>query len=145
MSDASDGLTSVAYSPSGDRVAAVGYDKTIYVWRLAEDDGHLGQSLIADQDSLLVLVWSPDGKVIVTSSSDGSIRFRDTKLDLMGVIDRQSDWVEALAMSPDGKWLAAGRYNGTLSLYDAVTYKESRGTMTVFGAPGESKGNHTAR
>jgi WD40 repeat protein len=145
LSDASDGLTSVAYSPSGDRVAAVGYDKTIYVWRLAEDDGHLGQSLIADQDSLLVLVWSPDGKVIVTSSSDGSIRFRDTKLDLMGVIDRQSDWVEALAMSPDGKWLAAGRYNGTLSLYDAVTYKESRGTMTVFGAPGESKGNHTAR
>jgi WD40 repeat protein len=32
LSDAADGLTSVAYSPSSDRVAAVGYDKTIYIW-----------------------------------------------------------------------------------------------------------------
>jgi WD40 repeat protein len=134
LSDSSDGLTSVAYSPSGDQVAAVGYDKTIYVWRLTEDDGHLSQSLIADEDSLLALVWSPDGKTIVTASSDGSIRFRDNKLDLIGVIDRQPDWVDTLAMSPDNKWLAAGRYNGTLSLYDAKTYKETRGNMVVFDA-----------
>jgi len=134
LSDAADGLTSVAYSPSGDRVAAVGYDKTIYIWDLADADGHLAQSLIADQDSLLALVWSPDGKTIVTASSDGSIRFRDSKLDLLGVIDRQPDWVEALAMSPDGRLLAAGRYNGTLSLYDAQSYKEARGTVRVFDA-----------
>ncbi len=148
LSDASDGLTSVAYSPSGQEVAAVGYDKTIYVWRLGEDDGHLSQSLIADEDSLLALVWSPDGKVIITSSSDGSIRFRDTKLDLMGVIDRQPDWVEALAISPDGKWLAAGRYNGTLSLYDAGTHKEPKGSMTIFGAltqAGENKRSQAAK
>ena len=148
LSDASDGLTSVAYSPSGEQIAAVGYDKTIYVWRLTEDDGHLNQSLIAGEDSLLALVWSPDGKVIITSSSDGSIRFRDTKLDLMGVIDRQPDWVEAIAMSPDGKWLAAGRYNGTLSLYDSASHKESRGSITVFGArkgSAESKENQAVR
>lgn len=134
LSDAADGLTSVAYSPTGDRVAAVGYDKTIYIWDLGDADGHLAQSLIADEDSLLALVWSPDGKTIVTASSDGSIRFRDSKLDLLGVIDRQPDWVEALAMSPDGRWLAAGRYNGTLSLYDARSYKEARGMVQVFDA-----------
>jgi len=55
-------------------------------------------------------------------------------LDLLGVIDRQPDWVEALAMSPDDKWLAAGRYNGTLSLYDARTFKEARGILHVFDA-----------
>ena len=70
----------------------------------------------------------------MTASSDGSIRFRDLKLDLLGVIDRQPDWVEALAMSPDNKWLAAGRYNGTLSFYDARTYKEARGQVRVFNA-----------
>jgi len=134
LSDAADGLTSIAYSPSGDRVAAVGYDKTIYIWDLVDADGHLAQSLIADQDSLLALVWSPDGKTIVTASSDGSIRFRDSKLDLLGIIDRQPDWVEALAMSPDDKWLAAGRYNGTLSLYDVGTYKEARAMLHVFDA-----------
>ena len=140
LSDASDGLTSVAFSPTGDRVAAVGYDKTIYVWTLTAADGHLSQSLIADQDSVLALVWSPDGRTLVTSSSDGSIRFRDTKLELLGVIDRQPDWVEALAMSPDSKWLAAGRYNGTLSIYDATTYKETRNMMNVFGVKQPPRG-----
>jgi WD40 repeat protein len=144
LSDSSDGLTSLAYSPSGDSVAAVGYDKTIYVWQLAEEEGHLSQSLIADEDSLLALVWSPDGRMIVTASSDGSIRFRDNKLDLMGVIDRQPDWVEALAISPDSKWLAAGRFNGTLSLYDARTYKETRGTLTVFDPLKAASGENQA-
>ena len=74
LSDALDGLTGIAYSPSGDQIAAAGYDKTIYVWQLAGDDGHLSQSLIADEESLLALAWSPDGKTIVTASSDGSIR-----------------------------------------------------------------------
>jgi tricorn protease-like protein/mono/diheme cytochrome c family protein len=140
LSDASDGLTSVAFSPAGDRLAAAGYDKTIYMWRLGDEDGRLSQSLIADEDSMLALVWSPDGKMIVTASSDGSIRFRDTKLDLAGVIERQPDWVQALAMSPDGRWLAAGRYNGTLSLYDVKTYKEAREIMTAFDAVGPAAG-----
>jgi WD40 repeat protein len=147
LSDASDGLTSVAYSPAGDQVAAAGYDKTIYVWRLSETDGHLAQSLIADQDTLLALAWSPDGKTIVTASSDGSIRFRDTKLDLTGVIDHQPDWVEALDISPDGKRLAAGRYNGSLSLYDVKTLQETTGKLTVFDAlspTGGEKGNEAA-
>ncbi|QNI32441.1 hypothetical protein H7849_26315 [Alloacidobacterium dinghuense] len=133
LSDASDGLTTVAYSPDGNRIAAAGYDKTIYVWRLGNDDGHLEQSLIADEDSILSLVWSPDGKTIVTASADGSIRFRDAAtLDPIRVIDHQSDWVEALSVSPDGKQLAAGRFNGTLSLYNAEDYKEVRGQMMAF-------------
>jgi WD40 repeat protein len=133
LSDASDGLNAVAYSPSGDRVAAAGYDKTIYIWRLGNDDGHLDQSLIADEDSILSLVWSPDGKTIITASSDGSIRFRDAAtLEPIRVIDHQSDWVEALSVSPDGTRLAAGRFNGSLSLYDVENYKEVRGQMMAF-------------
>jgi len=122
LSDASDGLTSLAYSPSGDEIAAAGYDKTIYVWRLGDNDGRLIQSLIADEDSILALVWSPDGKTIITSSSDGSIRFRDAAtLNPVRVIDHQPDWVETLGISADGKLLAAGRYDGSLSVYSAAT------------------------
>jgi hypothetical protein len=120
LSDASDGLTSLAYSPSGDQIAAAGYDKTIYVWRLGDNDGHLVQSLIADEDSILALVWSPDGKTIITSSADGSIRFREAgTLNPVRVIDRQPDWVETLGISPDGKRLAAGRYDGSVTVYDS--------------------------
>jgi tricorn protease-like protein len=147
LSDALDGLTGIAFSPSGDRVAAVGYDKTIYVWQLAADDGHLIQSLIADEESLLALAWSPDGKTIVTASADGSIRFRDAKLDLLGVIDNQPDWVDALDISPDGTQLAAGRYNGTLSVYDMKTHKDLGGRKKVFDSllpHNENDGKETA-
>ncbi len=34
LSDALDGLNGIAYSPSGDQIAAAGYDKTIYVWNV---------------------------------------------------------------------------------------------------------------
>jgi WD40 repeat protein len=63
--------------------------------------------------------------VLVTSSSDGSIRFRDAgTLDPVGVIGHQPDWVEALSISPDGKRLAAGRIDGTVSLFDVKSFKE---------------------
>lgn len=133
LGDASDGLTSIAYSPSGSDLAAAGYDKTIYVWHLAKDEGALTQSLIADEDGILALLWSPDGKTIITSSSDGSIRFRDAAtLNPVAVIDHQPDWVEALAISPDGSELAAGRYNGSLSLYNAKTFQQTLGPTMAY-------------
>ena len=136
LSDALDGLTGVAYSPDGSEIAAAGYDKTIYVWKLAEDEGHLRQSLIADQDSILAIAWAGDAQTLVTASSDGSIRLRNpATLDLTSVLDRQPDWVETLDLSPDGKWLAAGRYNGSLSLYNVATAKEVRAMNLVFGGP----------
>jgi WD40 repeat protein len=144
LSDASDGLTSLAFSPAGDRVAAAGYDKTIYVWKLGDQDGSLLESLIADQDSVLALAWSSDGNTLVTASSDGSIRFRNPKLELTGLIDRQPDWVDALDLSRDGKWLAAGRLNGSLSLYDAKSGKEALAKSSVFEPPKENR-EETAR
>jgi WD40 repeat protein len=130
LGDASDGLTSIEYSPTGDRIAAAGYDKTIYVWRLGDTDAKLIQSLIADEGSILALIWSPNGKMLVTSSSDGSIRFRDAAtLDPLKVIDHQPDWVEALSISPDGTKLAAGRYNGSLTLYDTNIVGSSPGQL----------------
>ena len=62
LSDALDGITSIAFSPSGELLAAAGYDKSIHLWKIGEKEGSLVQSLIADEDSILQIVWSPDGK-----------------------------------------------------------------------------------
>jgi len=135
LNDALDGITGIAFSPSGEYLAGAGYDNSIHVWKISEKEGSLVQSLIADEDSILQILWSPEGKTLITSSSDGSIRFRDAAtLDPVGVLPGQPDWVDALAISPDGKWLAAGRYDGTLSLYDARSYKPRLGPLMAEGS-----------
>jgi WD40 repeat protein len=87
--------------------------------------------------AILALVWTPNGKTIVTSSSDGSIRFRDAAtLDPLRVIDHQPDWVQALSISPDGTRLAAGRYNGSLTLYDAKAQSAPQTELRADGSAG---------
>jgi WD40 repeat protein len=39
-------------------------------------------------------------------------------------VSPQPDWVYGLEFSPDGKTLAAGRYDGSLSLYDTKTFRD---------------------
>jgi WD40 repeat protein len=135
LSDPSDGIVSLAFSPSGKQIAAGGYDKTIYVWNLTEKSGSLAHTLIADEDSILQVVWSPDSKMIITSSADRSIRVRDSNtLDPISVFENQSDWVEALTVSPNSKWLAAGRFDGTVSVYDLTDHKQVLGPMLAFDA-----------
>ena len=40
------------------------------------------------------------------------------------VLEEQSDWVMALTFHPLGHWLAVGRYDGSVGLYDAATFEE---------------------
>jgi WD40 repeat protein len=133
LSDALDGISALAFSPSGRQLSAAGYDRHIYVWNLGEKDGSLAQSLIADEDSILQIAWSPDGSKIISSSADGSIRIRDAAtLNPLSVLANQPDWVQSLSVSRDGKWLAAGRYDGTVSVYDLGTYREVLGPLRAF-------------
>lgn len=141
LSDPVDGISCIAFSPSGKQIAAAGYDMRIYVWSLTQSAGTLEQSLIADEGSILQIAWSSDGKRIITSSSDGSIRIRDAStLNPLGEIPHQSDWVDALSLSPDGKWLAAGRFDGTLSIYNMDTVgspRQALGPLIAF-TPGNA-------
>ena len=133
LSDALDGINAIAFSPSGKEIAGGGYDKSIYVWSLTDTGGKLVQSLIADEDSILEINWSPDAKEIITSSADGSIRVRDaTTLDPIRVISGQTDWVEAMSLSADGKRLAAGRYDGTMSVYSTGSFEPVLGPVVAF-------------
>ena len=133
LSDPLDGITCIAFSPYGKQIAAAGYDKLIYIWNLTQTGGTLAQSLIADEDSILQIAWSPGGKEIITSSADGSIRIRDAvTLDPIGIIPHQSDWVDAMSLSPNGKWLAAGRFDGTLSIYRMGSFDQALGPLVAF-------------
>jgi WD40 repeat protein len=100
-------------------VAAAGLDKTIRVWSLGEKSGELLNTLIAHEDAILQLAWSPDGATLVSAAADRTIKIFDAKdLTERKALANQPDWVLALRFAPDGKRFAAGRYDGSLTIYD---------------------------
>jgi len=130
MSEPLDGINAIALSPDGKRVAAGGIDKSIRVWELGEREPKLLNSLMAHEDAILQLSWSPDGATIASTSADRTIKLlRADDLTELKLIPGQTDWVYGLAFSPAGRTLAAGRFDGTLSVYDAATYRDTLETV----------------
>jgi hypothetical protein len=135
LSEPLDGITAVAFRPFGTQLAAGGYDKVIRTWDLSDKGGTLAQSMMAHEDTILQLAYSPDGKTLVSASADRTIRFWDAEtLTSLKALDKQPDWVQAVSISPNGKWLAAGRYDGSVSVYDLATYQQVLGPIIAFGA-----------
>lgn len=119
LSEPTDGLNTVAVHPSGKWVAAGGLDKTIRVWSLGEKSATLINSLIAHEDAILQLAYSPDGKMLVSASADKTIKvFQAEDLTEIKSFGKQPDWVMALAFSPEGGKFSAGRFDGSLEIYE---------------------------
>jgi DNA-binding beta-propeller fold protein YncE len=117
LSEATDGLNTLAIDPAGKRVAAGGLDRTIRVWSLGEKSGTLLNSLIAHEDAILQLAWSPDGNYLISSSADKEVKvFKADDLTLVKTW-RQPDWALSLGFAPDGKSFAVGRFDGSFEIY----------------------------
>lgn len=120
MGEPLDGINSIALAPDGKRVAAGGLDKTVRVWALGEKSGELMAAQIAHEDAITRVAFSRDGKFIVSAAADKTIKVFDSR-DLTEIrdFDKQSDWVNGLAYSPDGSRIAVGRFDGTFQIYSS--------------------------
>ena len=125
LGEPTDGINAIAIDPTGKMVAAAGLDKSIRIWALEAKAGRLLQSQIAHEDAILKLAWSPDGSKIVSASSDKTIKvFKAPELTEIKTIAHQPDWTNGLEFAPDGKTFAAGRYDGSLSIYDLNGFRD---------------------
>ncbi len=142
ISDSLDTVNSIAFSPSGKFLAGAGADKSIRVWRMdtggepiqqsGSTAGQLAASTFAHDGPILKIVYSPDEKTIYSTGEDQRIKAWDAATLAEGIVfEPQADWVSALALSPDGALLAAGRYDASSALYAAATGKPLDGTTTV--------------
>ena len=111
----------VVYSQDGSTFAAAG-DKTVLLF-----DGKTGKhkfKLIGHTERVTSAAFSPDGKTIVTGSSDGTIRLWHTITgDQKTTLTSEVEGVEHLVYSPDGRNIACGTSNGDVQLWDTRTMK----------------------
>jgi eukaryotic-like serine/threonine-protein kinase len=101
-------------SPDGKFLATGSSDGTARIWDLTAGEPH-GLALPHD-DRVWAVAFTPDGQTVATASEDGTVRVWDAAtgqargqpLLLPERLPSGERKALALAISPDGKWLAAG-------------------------------------
>jgi len=94
--------------------------RTIHLWDV--DSGTQKQVLQADSRTQ-GLVFSPDGKTLVSGSWNGKIRLWDaaTGAQIKTLRSRDYDNVTSVVFSPDGKILASASRDASITLWNAAT------------------------
>ena len=121
----------VAFSPDGKTLVIGSYeDKSIIFWDVITHQ-QFGSPIIdsSDYPSFFPFTISPNGQILATG---GGVKLWDMashKL-LNQQLEGQSLSAECLAFSPDGKVLASGLYDGSIVLWDILTFKSIGSRLT---------------
>ena len=119
----------LAYRPDGDRLAAAGENGDVYIFYTDHQNGtrRLLRTLREHNEAVWEVAWSPDGNILASSSSDGTIRLWNPNNGVnYAVLRGHTAEVEALAFSPDGKTLASGGPDSTVRIWDVNTQRHLR-------------------
>ncbi len=111
-------VLAVAYSPDGRRIAAGDLDGQLWIWDTDRGAVLARGAAIAGDGAIRALLYSPDGRRILTGGVGRPLRVHDAASGraLGTVTDEPSEVNSALALSPDGRTLAAADV-GTLWLW----------------------------
>ncbi len=135
-------ITAAAFSPNGSTLAVGGYRDVMLV------DSQSGRSLgtvSGGPGTVTAVVFSPDGAQLFTSGGlpgrNGEIRNTDISQarlpgfrqmpPLPGIRKGHSDAINALAISPNGRWLAAASYDQQVSLWQYNPPRPNKGFVPV--------------
>jgi eukaryotic-like serine/threonine-protein kinase len=120
-----DRVRALAFSPDGKTLASAGDDRVIRLWN-RETRSEMRAPLAGHTDHVIALVFAPDGKTLYSGAGDKTVRLWNLEDGRPLRAWNAPEQVYCLAISPDGRTLAAGHYRlGTVTLWD-VTRESAR-------------------
>jgi WD40 repeat protein len=117
----------VAFSPRGDRLAAVTEVRSEGTGRLWIWDVATGRQIAATTmpDRPLAVAYAPTGTAVATGAWSGAVQLWDSETGrLLRSFSGHSLPVRGLAFLPDGKTLAGGASDGRVVLWDVASGRE---------------------
>jgi WD40 repeat protein len=145
-------IKSAMFSPDGMRIVAAssGGNGTVLLWD-AETGKQIGEPLTGHTGAVNSAAFSPDGKYIVTGSSDETVRLWDaaTGKQIGKPLQGHTRFVFSVAFSPDGKRITSASVDKTVRLWDVESGKQIGEplighTESVYGAVFSPDGKYIA-
>jgi cytochrome c len=123
-------VNAVAFARDGRTLVSAGYDAILRIWPVTEGGVPIGVSLPTPLNAVAV---APDGE-IATAGADGKVYFRDAAGAPRGEVETGPAPVIALAISGDGKLVAAAGIRGSVAVIERATHTLAR-TLIGPGLP----------
>ena len=123
-------VNGVAFTPDGRAVVSVSYDLTLRIWTLAGGGAPTTVTLPAPLNSVAI---APSGQIIAAGAT-GKVFFLSAAGELQGEVEAAPVAIIALAVSGDGKLVAASSVRGAVAIIEASSRKLER-TLVGPGLP----------
>jgi cytochrome c len=123
-------VNGVAFTPAGSALVSVSYDQTLRIWPLS---GPAAPSIVTLNAPLNAVVVASDG-AIAAGGADGKVYLLSSAGSVEGEVQAGETPVIALALSPDGKLIAAASIRGSVAIIERAARKLLR-TLVGPGLP----------
>jgi WD40 repeat protein len=110
----------IAYSPSGEFIAAAHSGASIRLWSVNGDGEPF--TLRGHEKLVTALTYSSDGQLLASSSGDKTVRVWEVSTgDELRVLEGHTGTVNSVDFSPDRQLLASGSDDNTIRLWEVAT------------------------